>query len=1283
MAAAASVAVPQRGSCGSLPSVATMITHPTLATTSAAAAAASLAYHAAASDAVALPDLLLDIVSGLVPRAGYPAFHPSDLALEWRAHVELGVIPWLAGDAGSCTAASTGNPSGAGFAGGPCWAGAAFGGGALDGSAVALSLPPQRRRQVSIFDAAGPTALAAGSAYQHFRRRSSLCEYQRTVRIVGGDTSAAGFTAADTTDARAVGDRSQAARWMQASDRDGLHASERPANGVTRPPTRNAGAAALQGTDRESQTTTGGLLIRSGKSFQQVNLHVPGMIASTSEEQTTPPLELAHPHGSRGAGQARGMSRSSSGSSASPILMPAPGGRLPALAVPLHSEATERRVSDGAAVVGGSLGCDTATHAPSTSADSTASLARTVIVHNTLVAATPGLRAALSASGELSAGSPRLSHGLIAADAAGGGVPASPLHGGGMTTGLARLPSMPQLQAMRQRGDAVVKLPKRPAGSATSVTDAADHGASASSTIHHATSLHSVLHPQLAVPAGRSRAGAPAAAGPASAVSGGAAAGTLVSAQSARGRKHSGPAVPSERAPASPWLRAASMWQARLWPHCLMTLVAVVVIACALESTLEAASQGDFHDRPVTLLHVLPTGYRDPSNPGNWTTQASAVKMTLLASELAGGSNLSARRGFLVAGAALLLAEALASLILLLLLQHHSRRQRIAVTPEAKAASLATQKAPSAAQLDSPEAAASTQATPLCLSSAVLFGVFAASLAVIVVPAAPLRFALSWVLLLRCLPLAVIVWHRRGTALQQKRHLHAWNVPQRPKGSRLTPSSLAAGGAAAGWDCCSCSVRGANTRPRGAGGANRKLRRNSDAPDAVAAATQKPAKTAASRKPQLQLQAASNTVHAAAGAIAASDPAAKSTRSRSTRAAARSTRAAAGQLQRSPSQPPAPSRHATDESQGSSTAIQVLSPSKDRVYNRKTPSAAISAGLRSFSDHHQDLQGAVTDHDDSGHDADTPPRPQRPAGQAATAAAVAVRANPTAIVPSSHQAYVEQEPAPLLRSSEVAAQPASLDNGTVCKDNKDAELASNTWTHHGHASGPTVQQPPPSALRLMLHQLPVQLHRAGVQRLREGRTTFTFLLLLLALGLVVGWLFGPGSGLDSIPLKLLLSELIIALIAGATGMQSFQRGRGLFYHEIAGGGSAAAYFLGKDATLLPLCLLQPLCFLLGYAFLASSTASWLQLFAVLAAVQYASSGLGLLAVAAVPSQGAVALVCAMMASALVNGFNPSLRYMSQDLHLGDAGRDALTCWSVFRWSSEALLLAEADGELEP
>lgn len=201
-------------------------------------------------------------------------------------------------------------------------------------------------------------------------------------------------------------------------------------------------------------------------------------------------------------------------------------------------------------------------------------------------------------------------------------------------------------------------------------------------------------------------------------------------------------------------------------------------------------------------------------------------------------------------------------------------------------------------------------------------------------------------------------------------------------------------------------------------------------------------------------------------------------------------------------------------------------------------------------------------------------------------------------------------------------------------------------------------------------QLPVFSKRALLQRSRQSSGDVAILLVLLALGLVLGFLFS-GISLNSTPLKSLLVSLIVALAGGASGNKALAGGsRALFLRENSFGNSAFAAFLSADVASLPLALLQPLSFIVGFTLFGSSSSFFFQL-ALLTALSWCCSGLGLLATASAPHDASTAMVSLVAASSIFNGFNPSLRDLRDLL-----GTSFLVAWSPIRWADEALFLKE-------
>jgi ABC-type multidrug transport system ATPase subunit len=203
--------------------------------------------------------------------------------------------------------------------------------------------------------------------------------------------------------------------------------------------------------------------------------------------------------------------------------------------------------------------------------------------------------------------------------------------------------------------------------------------------------------------------------------------------------------------------------------------------------------------------------------------------------------------------------------------------------------------------------------------------------------------------------------------------------------------------------------------------------------------------------------------------------------------------------------------------------------------------------------------------------------------------------------------------------------------------------------------------------------------RSLLQHVANTRLVLFYLFLSSVLGLMIGILFGPETGLSDVPLKLLLAEICVSLVAAASGMQLFNRELLLYYRERAGGASALAYFLAKNVAFLPIALMQPIFFLVSYVTVSAPAASFTHQFIILLALQFASSGVGMLVGIVFRRDAAIAMVAAAMVFALFNTFNPALPYFKEDLGLGPVGGLVVVGASYIRWTSEALYLAEVEG----
>jgi ABC-type multidrug transport system ATPase subunit len=204
-------------------------------------------------------------------------------------------------------------------------------------------------------------------------------------------------------------------------------------------------------------------------------------------------------------------------------------------------------------------------------------------------------------------------------------------------------------------------------------------------------------------------------------------------------------------------------------------------------------------------------------------------------------------------------------------------------------------------------------------------------------------------------------------------------------------------------------------------------------------------------------------------------------------------------------------------------------------------------------------------------------------------------------------------------------------------------------------------------------------YRSLLQHVANTRLQLLYLFLLTGLGIAIGILYGPNTAFNDIPLKLLLAQICLSLVAAASGMQLFNREMMLYYRERAGGTSAAAYFIAKNLAHLPVGIMQPVFFLISYISLSAPAATFGDQFAVLLALQWASAGVGMFVGILLRRDAAVAMVCLAMLFALFNTFNPRISYFSDDLGMGKIGARILVGTSYVRWTSEALLVAEIKG----
>ncbi|RYF00051.1 MAG: hypothetical protein EOO41_00045, partial [Methanobacteriota archaeon] len=265
-------------------------------------------------------------------------------------------------------------------------------------------------------------------------------------------------------------------------------------------------------------------------------------------------------------------------------------------------------------------------------------------------------------------------------------------------------------------------------------------------------------------------------------------------------------------------------------------------------------------------------------------------------------------------------------------------------------------------------------------------------------------------------------------------------------------------------------------------------------------------------------------------------------------------------------------------------------------------------------------------------------------------------------------------PPPLATHFQRGASVSSANGASAiaCVDEAHAKPAPGRWRR-------AVLEVPPRVRPSFCAQLGVFMRRAFKQQVAHSRLLLLFLILLTALGAIIGLLFGPNSSLSDLPLKLLLAEISLSLVAAAVGMQQFVGEKLLYYRERAGGTNSLAYFMAKNIIHLPVAEMQPIFFLITFTAFSVPSAAFLDQFLVLSALQWAASSIGMLMGIIFRRDAAVAMCAAVMLTCLFSTFNPRMSYFQDDLKLGRTGASVVVGWSYVRWTSEALFVAELKG----
>lgn len=215
-----------------------------------------------------------------------------------------------------------------------------------------------------------------------------------------------------------------------------------------------------------------------------------------------------------------------------------------------------------------------------------------------------------------------------------------------------------------------------------------------------------------------------------------------------------------------------------------------------------------------------------------------------------------------------------------------------------------------------------------------------------------------------------------------------------------------------------------------------------------------------------------------------------------------------------------------------------------------------------------------------------------------------------------------------------------------------------------------------------VRQFGVFLWRATREQIMDARKSLLYCVALTGLGALAGVVFNSSYGPGDQPvfqMKLLICELCLALVAAASGMTALAGAWPTYYRDRGSGSSALAFFLARVVVHAVFTAVQPFFFMVAYMPLSHSFAAWPDMYASFAAMQWAASGIGMLAACIFARDSAIAMVCGIMLCAIPNTFLPRISYFRDTLRLGETGAAWAVGWSFLRWTAEALLVSELKG----
>jgi hypothetical protein len=184
-------------------------------------------------------------------------------------------------------------------------------------------------------------------------------------------------------------------------------------------------------------------------------------------------------------------------------------------------------------------------------------------------------------------------------------------------------------------------------------------------------------------------------------------------------------------------------------------------------------------------------------------------------------------------------------------------------------------------------------------------------------------------------------------------------------------------------------------------------------------------------------------------------------------------------------------------------------------------------------------------------------------------------------------------------------------------------------------------------------------------------------LMLIAVGGVLGWMFGPGKGTNGwrqeaqkLPLRNFIACLCLALTTCLRALGTFGNERPAFWRERNAGLSSFSYFLGKNVADMIFVVIFPAAFMLMFVSIAQPRGYSVDYYETFFWVAWAATGQGyLISVTNKPESAKFNGLLSVLMCVMFSGVEPPLSFFT------GFARDILSL-SFARWAVESLTILE-------